>query len=130
MQLILAMLALVSGDVMTIVVENDSPRVMTLKGADMPEHYDALPKAPLAPTASIRLASGKGKILVSHELSGAEAVRFHYADDTGNGCVFHVAATDHSASWKKLKPRAEPIGDGVCEARTGRTIGDFVYVVR
>lgn len=114
----------------TIVIENSSPRPLTLVTAQLPSHYAPLPAAPLLPTASIRTISRSGKIFVPHDHSKTEAVRIHYADDSGNGCVFHVAPTDHSASWKKLKPRAERLGAALCEARTGRTIADFVYVVR
>lgn len=127
---ILTAFALLAGNGPTIVVENSSPHAMTLKATEMPSHYEPLPSTALLPTASVRSASRRGKILVPHAQGKAEAVRLHYADSAGNGCIFHVAATDHSASWKKLKPRAERVGTAVCEARTGRTIADFVYVVR
>ncbi|UUL84055.1 hypothetical protein [Sphingomonas qomolangmaensis] len=129
---ILSALALFVGDGHgpTIVIENSSARALTLIAAEIPSHYAPLPQTPLLPTASIRTASRRGKIFVPHDHSKTEAVRIHYADDIGNGCVFHVATADHSASWKKLKPRAERRGNAVCEARTGRTITDFVYVVR
>jgi hypothetical protein len=130
MSVVLTMLALLAGDATTISVENSSPRAFVLKTAEIPSHYEPLSIAALKPMASVRSVSRRGKIFVPHADSVAETVRLHFADERGNGCIFHVAATDHSASWKKMKPRAERLGDAVCEARTGRTIGDFVYVVR
>ena len=130
MMLMMAALALFGGEATTIQVENNSGRPMRLSAAQLPAHYAPLSRTPLMPQATDRVASVTGKLLVPHDRSAEEAVRLHYLDAEGRGCIFTVAPTPHSASWRKLKPRAQAVGGAVCEARTGRTIGDFVYVIR
>ena len=114
----------------TISVENNSLRQVSLRESKIPGHYGPDPLKGIGPRGFDRLASRTGKILVPPGQGSAEAVRLVYADAAGNGCIFHLAPTGHSASWTKLQPAAEPMGDAHCEARTGRTTGDYIYVVR
>jgi hypothetical protein len=130
MTMMIAALALLGGEAMTILVENSSTRPISLKAAKLPDHYAPLSRAPLMPQTTDRVASREGKLFVPHDRSEQEAVHLHYTDAKGRGCIFLVAPTPHSASWQKLKPRAQAVGGATCEARTGRTIGDFVYVIR
>ena len=125
----LAMAAFVTTST-TISVENNSHRKVILREAKIPGHYDPDPHKDIGPRGFDRLASRSGKILVPPGQGSAEAVRLVYADTVGNGCIFHLAPIEHSASWTELRPAAEPMGDAQCEARTGRTRGDYIYVVR
>ncbi|WP_033919990.1 hypothetical protein [Sphingomonas sp. 37zxx] len=130
MSFALAALALLGTDAMSIVVENKTGRTFALSVIDLPGHYEPTKEADVVPASSVRIASRKGKILIPHPEIEAEAVHLHFADSMGNGCVFRVGAADHSSTWKLLKPNAQSMGDAVCEARTGRTIGHFIYVAR
>src|SRR6188768_2728321 len=115
----LAMAAFVTTST-TISVENNSHRKVILREAKIPGHYSPDPLKDIGPRGFDRLASRTGKILVPPARGSAEAVRLVYADAAGNGCIFHLAPADHSVSWAKLRPAAEPMGDAHCEARTGR----------
>jgi hypothetical protein len=130
MMLVLAALVMIMSEATTVLIENSSDRTVTLRESQIPDHYERLSRTTLVPQASDRAVSFTGKLLVPHDRSAAEAVRLHYVDARGEGCIFTVAPIDHSTSWKLLKPRAEAIGAAVCEARTGSTSGDFVYVIR
>lgn len=129
--LLVTMMALLAAESNTILVENASGAQMTLIEASLPQHYEPLvPATTVAPAETVRSMSRTAKILVPHSASAEEAVRLHFTDARGNGCVFEVAPTPHSPTWQKMRPRARALGTATCEARTGRTIGDFVYVVR
>jgi hypothetical protein len=130
MTLMIVAVALLAGEATTILIENRSARSVQLSEARLPAHYAPLSRAPLVPQATDRVASTEGKLFVPHDQSGEEAVSLRYVDSEGRGCIFVVDPTPHSASWRKLKPRAHALRDAVCEAWTGRTIGDFVYVIR
>ncbi len=114
----------------TIVVENGSQKPLALREAKVPEHYQPALLATINPKGFERLRSRSGKILVPNHQGSAEVVRLVYADDAGNGCIFHLTPTTYTPEWQKLRPSAESIGDSICEAHNGRTKGDFVYVVR
>lgn len=130
MTVMLAALTFLTAEATTILVENHSPRAVQLSDAQMPAHYAPLSRKPLMPQTTDRAASIRGKLFVPHDRGSEEAVTLQYLDAQGQGCIFMVAPTPHSASWQKLKPRAQSVGAAVCEARTGRTVGDFVYVIR
>jgi hypothetical protein len=129
--IVTALLMLLNGSPSTtIAVENRSDRAMRLIHKRLPAHYpDAIPTR-LAPGMSDRIGSVVGKIMLPHEHAAAEVIEVHYVDGAGNGCHFATRVVRHTDRWAKLKPSAVTIGDAECEARTGSTSGDFVYVVR
>lgn len=113
----------------TITVENRSFRPVTMNARQAPPGYEAL-HATIAPGAMSDAWKEGGKVLMPHDQAASATVRLDYVDANGAGCRFSVAPVRHSAAWAKVRPVAEPIGGGACEARTGSTIGDFVFIVR
>ena len=119
-----------TGPAMSIAVENESGRAVKLAGMEVPTHYSDAPRTVLGPGSGDRIVTARGRIILPHDQAGADLVTLRYHDGEGNGCIFTTKVVRHTSAWSKLKPAATPIGSGQCDARTGRTIGDFVYVVR
>lgn len=113
----------------TITVENRSARAISAGAPVMPTGYEDL-HAVIAPGTTSSAWKDGGKVLVPHDHAPAAAAALAYVDASGSGCRFSVEATRHSSAYAILRPVAEPIGAGRCEARTGSTIGDFVFVMR
>jgi hypothetical protein len=114
----------------TVAVENHSRQPVELTERQIPAHYAATPRSSIAAGGSDRIASTDGKIIMPNAEVAREAVSLRYLDARGNGCLFSTRIVQYTPAWSKLKPQAVPINGGKCKARTGRTIGDFVYVIR
>ena len=123
-------LLLNAGAVTTVAIENRSDQRVELASRQVPDHYMDSPRASLPAGAVDWIGSASGKIILPHDEADASVVTLRYMDRQGNGCAFTTTAVRHTNSWSKLKPSATPIGRGKCEASMGRTIGDFVYVIR
>lgn len=113
----------------TLTVENRSGRQVSLTITKAPVDYDVLDPT-LRPGATFAAFKPGGKVLMPHDDADRATFEITYVDQRGAGCRFGVMPIRHSTTWTKIKPMAAPIGDGRCEARTGSTIGDFVFVVR
>lgn len=83
------------------------------------------------PPGDTALASKPGgKVLATKADARRSAFAISYLDDKGSGCRFSASPVRHTTEMALIVPAAEPVGDRRCEARTGSTIGDFVFVVR
>lgn len=113
----------------TVVIENRTERPVHLRENRMPGHFVNAPTARIAPGSAEWLGSPLGKIMVPVSEADQHRLELSYVDEQGNGCRFVAAIETHSNAWVRLRPAASAIGTARCEARTGRTVGDFVYVI-
>lgn len=114
----------------TVAIENHSGQRVELTERQIPSHYLAAARSSIAAGGSDRIASTTGKIMMPHAQAAVEVVSLRYVDPQGDGCLFTTRIVQHTGGWSKLKPLAVAINGGKCKAHTGRTIGDFVYVIR
>lgn len=68
------------------------------------------------------------KVLTPTDEAKADLIDIIVIDRNGRGCHFRTIAEPHSDALVLIVPVATSIGLAHCEARTGRTIGDFVFV--
>ncbi|WP_010544100.1 hypothetical protein [Sphingomonas elodea] len=112
----------------TVRVENRSDITLKLHvehaRADIKRHL----RPTLSPHTSTFVRQVGGKVLAPRDEANGHLVDIVVTDATGRGCRFRTVAERHSDAMVLIVPVAAPVGAGHCEARTGRTIGDFVFI--
>lgn len=119
-----------AGSATTVTVHNRSSASVALAVDDAPGGYEQHLRAVMEPGLISSVRKPGGKVLMPHDQADQPRFVIRYVDATGSGCRFSVTSVRHSGAYARAVPVAEPIGSGRCEARTGSTIGDFVFVVR
>jgi hypothetical protein len=114
----------------TVTVANLSDRSHRLEVVRPPTDLDAELRDVVRPGAMATARKAGGKVLAAIDEADRAAFSMRYLDERGHGCHFGVIPVRHTSFMARLVPQASPVGAGRCEARTGSTIGDFVFVVR
>ncbi|WP_245653719.1 hypothetical protein [Sphingomonas pituitosa] len=112
----------------TIRVENRSNANLKVSVKHAPgDVLQALPPT-LSPHAIAFVRRPNVKVLTPTEEAKADLIDIIVTDRNGRGCHFRTIAEPHSDALVLIVPVATAIGSAHCEARTGRTIGDFVFL--
>lgn len=114
----------------TIAVENHSRGTLVLELERSPKGHEAQLAGVLPPgraTAAVKPAS---KVLSPSAEAEDHVFELRYVDEAGDGCRFRAIVEPHSPAFARIVPVADPIGRGRCEASTGSTRGDFVFLAR
>ncbi|KTF68125.1 hypothetical protein ATB93_15215 [Sphingomonas sp. WG] len=112
----------------TIRVENHSAATLSLSAHDATGGLQRQLRGTLLPHASTFVRRPGGKVLALRREADKHLFDIVVTSEDGRGCRFRTVAEQHSEEWVLIIPVAHPIGTGRCEARTGRTIGDFVFI--
>ncbi len=112
----------------TIRVENRSSTKLKLTVKHAPgDVIHTLPPT-LSPHAIALVRRPGVKVLTPTNEAAADLIDIVVTDRNGRGCHFRTIAEPHSDALVLIVPVATAIGSSHCEARTGRTIGDFVFI--
>jgi hypothetical protein len=114
----------------TIAIENHSTEPLVLKVDRSPKGHEATLAGVLAPGRMTAAVKPAAKVLSMHHEAEDHLFDLRYIDETGDGCRFRAVREPHSPAFVRIVPIADPIGNGRCEARTGPTQGDFVFLAR
>lgn len=127
---ILLLAAPAAASATTVTVHNRSAAPVRLAVDKSPNGYEEYLRPVMGPGLISSVRKPNGKVLMPHAQADQASFVIRYVDEQGSGCRFSVLPVRHSGAYTRALPVAEPIGDGRCEATTGSTIGDFVFMVR
>lgn len=114
----------------TVTVHNRSGEPVRLSVNRSPSGYEAHLRPVMEPGVISSVRRPNTKVLMPHESLPQAVFEISYLDGNGRGCRFFAAPERHSAAFARVRPAAEPVRGGRCEAGVGSTVGDFVFTVR
>lgn len=114
----------------TIAIENRSRGTLILAVDKSPKGHEAGLAGTLPPGRATAAVKPSAKILSPRSEVDEHLFDLRYVTEAGDGCRFRTVVESHSAAFAQIVPVADPIGRGRCEATTGATRGDFVFLAR
>jgi hypothetical protein len=114
----------------TIAIENHSRGTLTLALERSPKGHEAKLAGTLPPGRATAAVKPAAKILSPQAEAEDHVFDLRYVDEAGDGCRFRAVVERHSPAFARIVPVADAIGRGRCEASTGATRGDFVFLAR
>lgn len=114
----------------TIAIENHSRGTLTLEVERSPKGHEAQLAGTLPPGRATAAVKPAAKVLSTRAEAEDHVFDLRYVDEAGDGCRFRTVVEGHSSAFARIVPVADAIGRGRCEAGTGATLGDFVFLAR